>query len=319
MAELYGCDKGVILKYAKEVGYKNELVGVLTDEQKEEIIELYASKTSRELADKYGVSRGQITKVWYDNSLTGKDRHKYPFDYNYFESIDNADKAYFLGLLASDGSVFKRDGGDNSQAITRISLQKQDKNILEVFKLYLDSEQPLYIMETHNNSYINYFYTLELVSDKLASDLCKYNIIQNKTYSYSMVELRKELMSHYFRGYFDGDGSISCTNKKFHTPSAYNISISGFAHNLSKLKAYLLENENINSVIVIDKRNENLPFGQLVFADIENKYKFIEYIYKDRGDIFLPRKRYLAECFINAINNNFSNKQNLYNNISMPS
>lgn len=126
-------------------------------------------------------------------------------------------------------------------------------------------------------------------------------------------------MPHYFRGYFDGDGSIFCTNKKFHTPSSYSISISGFEHNLNKLRTYLLENENIYSIIIEDKRNKKLPFGQLFFPNIENKYKFIEYIYKDRRDIFLPRKRYLAECFINAINNNFSNRQNLYNNILMPS
>lgn len=38
MAELYECDKGTILNYAKKIGFKNELRGQLTEEQKNKII-----------------------------------------------------------------------------------------------------------------------------------------------------------------------------------------------------------------------------------------------------------------------------------------
>ena len=322
MAKLYGCDKGIILKFAKEIGYKNEQTGMLSISQKEEIISQYNNKTSSELAEEYGVSRGQITKIWYDNNLIGKDRHTYPFDYGYFENIDANDKAYFLGLLASDGNVFNRNK-EGTQAIIKLSLQKEDRNILEIFKVYLGSKQPLYITE-RKSSYMNYMYTLELVSNKMAEDLKKYNIIPYKTYNYEMILLEDKYMSHYFRGYFDGDGSISCTNNMFHTPSQYNISICGFEHNLLLMKDYLYNKVGINSFIVLDKRDNkknkyNLPFGNLILPNINEKYKFLRYIYKDRRDIYLSRKQYLSECFINAIEQNYSNKQNKYNNILMPS
>ena len=318
MAKLYDCSKDTILSYAKSIGYTNKICGVLSDKDKKEIIQQYKYKTSNELAEYYGVSRGQITKIWYDNNLIGKDKHKYPFNYNYFEKIDTPDKAYFLGLLAADGNVLKRENG-NSQAIIRLSLEKTDKNILEIFKNYVDSQKPLRIAEKSTNNYMSYIYTLELVSNKMAQDLQKYNIVPCKTYEYSIVELDEKLMSHFFRGYFDGDGSINCTHNNFHTPSSYNISISGFTHNLSKMKSYLLEKANINSVIVIDTRKDDSVFGSLVFNNINEKFKFINYIYKDRRDIYLPRKRYLAESFLNAIEQNYSNKQNKYNNILMPS
>ena len=204
-------------------------------------------------------------------NLIGKDRHQYPFDYNYFELIDTTDKAYFLGLLASDGNVFKR-SNKNSQSIIKLSLQQEDKIILEIFKAYLDSQQLLYIHEKINNNYTNNIYTLELVSDKMADDLFKYNIVQHKTYEYSFVKLADNLMPHFFRGYFDGDGSIYCVNDKYHSPSKYNISISGFVHNLTKMKDYLT-NIGINSIVVLDKRNEkyykcSLPFGNLTFTSI---------------------------------------------------
>lgn len=322
MGELYGCDKAIILRYAKEIGYVNHYRNSLTEEQKQDILAQYELKTSKELSEYYGVSQSLITKTWSENGLIGKERRSYPFDFNYFENIDSADKAYFLGLLAADGNVFKRKIG-NSQSIIKLSLQKTDKIILEIFKIYLGSKQPLY--ETRReSSYVNYMYTLELVSDKMANDLSKYNIIPYKTYDYEFVELNKEYMSHFFRGYFDGDGSISCVNNQLHSPSMYSIQISGFIHNLSKMSKYLFTNEAINSIIIIDKRKEkenkyNLPFGSLAFTNINDKYKFLKYIYDDRSDIYFARKRYMAECFLNAINKNYSNKQNLYNNILMPS
>lgn len=314
MAMLYNCDKGVILKYAKEIGYVNMHQGILTDADKKEIVSLYNYNTSTELAEKYGVSRGQITKIWHDNNLIGKDKNKYPFDFNYFENIDTPDKAYFLGFLAADGNVFTKNEQE-CQSIIRLCINDKDENILNVFKTYIDSQKPLHITERKTKEHISYMVELELVSNKMASDLRKYNIIERKTYDYEMTLLKPELMHHYFRGYFDGDGSISCSNGQYHTPSKYNISITGFLHNLSKMQKYL-ESVGISSIIIADKRNTNLPFGNLVFSKIEEKINFINYIYKDKRDIYLARKHYLAECFINAIKQNYSNKANLYYNFN---
>lgn len=306
MAKLYGCDKGTILKYAKSIGYKRK--NYLTDEDKEEIVRQYETKTSSELAEFYGVTRGQITKVWYDNNLIGKERHSYPFNFNYFNTIDSSDKAYFLGLLASDGNVLKKEG-DFRQAIISLTLKEYDKMILEVFKFYIQSEKPLHfeLKKGERNSYVC---KMELVSDKTANDLKKYNIVPQKTYKYEIVDLGKEYMSHFFRGYFDGDGSISCTKNMFHTPSSYNINIAGYVHNLEKMQEYLYKNAEIDSRIILDTREYkyNLPFGNLSFVNIENKYKFLEYIYKDKNNTYIHRKRYLAECFFNALQINHSSK-----------
>lgn len=314
--------KTTILNYARKIGYTNKLHAKLSEEQKEKIVNEYNNKTSVELAKLYGVSRGQITKLWYDNNLIGKDRHTYPFNYNYFEEIDSPDKAYFLGFLAADGNVFRKDS-KNTQSIVKLSLKSDDKYILDVFNYYLDSKKPLHITEKQNTNYISYIYSLELVSDKIAQDLEKYNIIPHKTYEYEMIQLKDELMSHYFRGYFDGDGSISICNNKIHSPSQYNISICGFIHNLEKMKKYL-ESKNIQSIIVIEKRKSknnkyDLPFGNLIFCNINEKYKFLKYIYQNKQDIYLHRKEYRANCFFNAIEQNYSNKQKIYANIMMPS
>ena len=74
MGELYGCTKNPVLKHAKDIGFDINSVQEykLSEEDKKRIISLYNEKTSTELAEEYNVSRGMITKLWYDANLQGK-------------------------------------------------------------------------------------------------------------------------------------------------------------------------------------------------------------------------------------------------------
>lgn len=75
MAELYNCSKSSILRYAKEINFDTSTAQTpkLSEEDKKRIISLYNEKTSTELAEEYQVSRGMITKLWYDANLKGKE------------------------------------------------------------------------------------------------------------------------------------------------------------------------------------------------------------------------------------------------------
>lgn len=74
MAELYGCSKNTILRHAQEIGFNTASAQTpkLSEEDKKRIISLYNEKTSTELAKEYNVSRGMITKLWFDANLKGK-------------------------------------------------------------------------------------------------------------------------------------------------------------------------------------------------------------------------------------------------------
>ena len=75
MGELYHCNKSSVLNHAKKIGFDPNSIKVykLSDHDKEEIIAAYNIMTSTELAKKYNVSRGMITKLWYDAGLRGKE------------------------------------------------------------------------------------------------------------------------------------------------------------------------------------------------------------------------------------------------------
>lgn len=75
LAELYGCSNVAIRNYAKKIGYdvnENKIYS-LSEKDKQNIKQAYYQDvTSNELAEKYNVSRGMITKIWYDANLSGK-------------------------------------------------------------------------------------------------------------------------------------------------------------------------------------------------------------------------------------------------------
>ena len=76
MGEYYGCDKSSVLNHAKTIGYdvNSNKTYKLSSKDKEYIIQAYNNQTSTELAKKFNVSRGMITKIWYDNNLKGKEK-----------------------------------------------------------------------------------------------------------------------------------------------------------------------------------------------------------------------------------------------------
>lgn len=75
MAQLYGCGKTTILRHAKEIGYDidSNKEYKLSEQDKNFIKEHYNDMTSTELANRFNVSRGMITKLWYDAKLSGKE------------------------------------------------------------------------------------------------------------------------------------------------------------------------------------------------------------------------------------------------------
>lgn len=74
MGEFYNCDKSSVLNHAKKIGYDTKLNKEykLSEIDKQNIIAAYSTSSSTELAKQYNVSRGMITKLWYDANLKGK-------------------------------------------------------------------------------------------------------------------------------------------------------------------------------------------------------------------------------------------------------
>lgn len=125
-------------------------------------------------------------------------KSKYTLNQDYFQNIDNQEKAYFLGFMFADGCVSKR----NNHCL--ITLQKQDKYILEKFRELLETDRPLMKLRTRNSWRLNFS------SPKIKNDLIKQGCMPCKTFKLEFPDwLREDLERHFIRGFMDGDGSVS--------------------------------------------------------------------------------------------------------------
>ena len=301
MATKYGTDKTTILKYARSIGYDTNAnhPPVLTEEQKEFVKTNYNNFTSTELSKRLNVSRSTILKVWMDSGLIGKVGRIYQYNENYFESIDSPNKAYWLGFLASDGCIAHHDK-DNRQDSIRLNLQSCDCEILEKLNKELKTTKPIvyYTRKSDGGKYVG----VEFSSNKMSSDLQKYNLGYRKTYDYIFPDMIEEkYYRDFIRGFFDGDG---CISHSFDINTLYkvNVSISGFFKNLSRIQEILAQN-GIEAVFTEDKREYGDckdKFGALTFRNKKEKMKFLQYIYFP-SELHLERKYSLAKKFIELV------------------
>jgi len=136
---------------------------------------------------------------------------KYTLDQTFFDVIDTEEKAYILGLIATDGNV--------SNNVVSIELQRSDKEILEKISIIVKSNKP--IMDTiHFDKRNNKFHLgakLSLVSTKMVSALAILGVVPNKslTLSVNLSLLPSQLHRHFWRGAIDGDGAIFVHENNF--------------------------------------------------------------------------------------------------------
>ena len=197
---------------------------------------------------------------------------KYSVDEKYFDNIDLEAKAYILGFIAADGYVV------HNRFI--ISINSQDKNILEKIKYEMKSTHPI-VNFIKDEKYLHS--KLSINSVKLCSKLAEYELLSPKSLSMENIVkyIPEDLVFHFMRGYFDGDGCIHYN--EYNTGKKYTITIIGTKEFLeTSFNKYFQTNNKIGKY-----KSCNMYYWR-----ISNKTyikDFIEKIYKN-ATIFLDRK-----------------------------
>lgn len=216
-------------------------------------------------------------------------------NHDYFKNIDSEYKAYFLGLMQSDGWIFSKTEGSK-----QIGLCIEEDYIVEKLKKELGTENK--IVRRKKDKGNKTLYQLLVDSVFLYNDLARFGL-KNKFTEQYMPVLPEKLYPHYLRGLFDGDGTVHIHEKT----DNIHFGFLGGLKSMSQISFYLAYKLHIYQTQPT-LANSNC-FGNSIqtlyslrYADNKDVKKIYNYLYKD-ATIFINRKREVLErWFANAQN-----------------
>jgi hypothetical protein len=224
-----------------------------------------------------------------ENNQFGK---KYSINEQSFLKIEDEKSAYFLGFIYADGSL----GKYNGDYLIRIELQEKDRNILEKLNLFLGSTRP--ISESFKKG--RKYYKVSISNKVIYNNLLDKGLTTRKTFFIKFPNeniIPKHLMRHFIRGYFDGDGCITCSKNK---KSSISFSLVSNFTFLKGMQDFLIDEIGLSETkIIATKSNE---IGVLVYSGSKNAEKFYDFLYKE-SFLFLNRKYEKFSFLLEEINN----------------
>lgn len=115
---------------------------------------------------------------------------------NYFDIIDIEAKAYTLGYILADGSV----------NFNRLIVSSIDKDRIEFIKQELESEHKIGVRDNHGGfDNAKPIYSIAISRKNAWNSLYQYKTDSNNL---KIPKLNPDLICHFIRGFFDGDGSV---------------------------------------------------------------------------------------------------------------
>lgn len=303
MALECGCHRSTISNKRKKLGISATELNKALREKTSYICEMYGRKTAHQISNELSCSVSFVRKIWEENGLCGTKSTVYSYKENYFEKIDTPEKAYWLGFIASDGCLYRREG---HQGMISLSVNEKDVEILDNFKKELDTAKPISI-STDKRRPNTKMASLQITGDKIFNDILSLGIGVRKTFDMELDKIfeniPKKFIFDFILGYFDGDGSIYIPQERKISES--HICIAAPIKSLEVFQKILLL-YNIESSIIKDKRKYSQPFGRLELKNTTEKYCFLKKIYSSNIKSLI-RKKERANILLQRIEDNATN------------
>ena len=290
--EQMGITKSQAYKAIRRMGLKSNCNRTMTPDNIKIIKEKYLEgETIEEITDKYFKDKycsGEINMVLRKLGITRPNGTQAKINHDYFENIDSEHKAYWLGFIYADGSMTKKAYEKGSYTYRlRMESMFEDKYILEQMALDLESDlkpKEYYNDASHFEGYNKPKHTAYIMfsSKKMGEDLVKLGVVPNKTLILkSLPSIPDNLMKHFIRGYFDGDGSVYLTKDNTIKTAFY-----GTHDFINSIQDFLIKELDLTKKKITDQKEANVSFVGMAKQESEKLY---HYMY-DEATIFLNRK-----------------------------
>lgn len=244
-------------------------------------IDYLAGIENKELAVKYNLHRSSVQRILKRNGiglrLQNTTSRKYFYDETFFSQIDTQNKAYILGMIAADGTVSRRNA-------VEICLQEDDKELLEKIAPFFGNPKLGYRASRKRTPLSHASkpqYRLCVTSKRIALDLRRLGIMENKSLKIRFPNLPTSMIPHFIRGFFDGDGCL-CLTKRWGNNAVTIVSNPEMCSDMSKQITKFL---NINASV----RNKTKTVKVVGINGNRQIEKFLDWIYFN-AEIFMQRK-----------------------------
>lgn len=201
----------------------------------------------------------------------------YTLDESVFDVIDDEKKAYWLGFLFAD--VYIRNKVRNNKTheyFLRLKLSIKDKNHVLKFREFLKTNCPLKY-EIHKGNESCY---IQINCKKLVQKLIDYGCVCNKSLVLKFPNfINKEMMVHFIRGYFDGDGWI--TKEKYRL----KFGLVGTYEFLYDIRSILMKELNIFKYKIMKRQSIHC----ICYGSKKSISDTFNYLYSN-ATLFLKRK-----------------------------
>lgn len=212
---------------------------------------------------------------------------EYELNEDIFNVIDDEEKAYWLGFLYADGAIYirKRKGHGTSYSI-HLNLSSKDYDHLVKFANFIGTNKPArkFISNGYDTSGI------EINSKNIAIRLIQYGCVEKKSLVLGFpiwlnTVLGGDLIRHFVRGYFDGDGFFEKRRLSIVSTESFLTELQKIITDVLNIKSYIRphysNNNGITKYLWIEKKKDIMIFLNWLYNDtnvyLDRKYqKYLE-------------------------------------------
>ena len=180
---------------------------IIPREHRDAMVAAYlAGATAEEAAAQFGYSYMACIYTLKQRGINPRGRseahRRYAVDEAFFDVINTEEKAYWLGFLTADGTI--------RENVVMLALQERDIDHLYKYTSSLRSKHPITLKENTLAGETYRCAQVSIGSSRLATALKRLGVAERKSFTVRPCEyVPDHLISHYWRGVFDGDGYIT--------------------------------------------------------------------------------------------------------------
>lgn len=257
--------------------------------------------TIKDIAKEYKVDKVFAGEKLREYGIKPNSGYKYELDENYFDRIDSQNKAYIFGLFLADGCNHLYDADGKSHFHLSLSLQASDKELLERVNHELNNTRPLekrtrpkkdsYVQgKLIKANQVKDSFQIHIYSKHMCEILAKHGMVQNKSLVLEFPNcIPNNLLSHFIRGYFDGNGSLYSFYDKQNEKQRVGIKIVSTNSFCFSVKRIIAEMLGINMSVCVCNPNNNTITSTVSSLSRKNVEQIMNWLYKD-ANLFMKRK-----------------------------